>query len=306
MAKISIITPTYNSSKFIKRTINSVINQTYKDWEYLIVDDYSTDNTVELVNEFAKKDPRIKLLKTMKNSGGPATPKNVGIENATGKYVAFLDHDDEWRLTKIEKQLNSFEKSKNKRIGIVSCLLNIKDNNGNLLYKHKENYKNQPSKHLANGNFIVTSSCVMTKLSILKEVGLFDPEFRTSDDWDMWVKISEKGYEFDFIPEYLVDYIIHGSNACYGNNSNKNKEELALIYKKHENLFIKYNSKIAGNFYFNLKKYRLARKYFLKNIFLNKSNTSQKLKSTAFIILTFCPNLENLARKIWQKIKNYL
>ena len=303
MLKISIITPTYNSSKFIKRTITSVLNQTYKDWEYLIIDDGSTDNTLELVNEFIKQDPRIKLLKNAQNSGGPATPKNIGIENATGEYVAFLDHDDEWLPEKLEKQLKVFKESKNEKLGLVSCFLNIRDNDGKLIYKHKKNYNGNVIKQLANGNFIVTSSCVMTKLIILKEVGLFDPRFKTSDDWDMWLRISKAGYNFDFILEYLVNYITHGKNTHMGNINRDDKNEFTLIYNKHTELFLKYNLKAVGNYYFYEKEYKLAREYFIQSLFLKESNLDQIIKSLAFIILSFCPCLENFFRKIFTKIK---
>lgn len=303
MPKISIITPTYNSGKFINRTITSVLNQTHKDWEFLIVDDCSTDNTIEIVNKFIKQDSRIKLLKNTINSGGPALPKNIGIENASGEYVAFLDHDDEWLPEKLEKQLKVFEESKSDILGLVSCFVNIRDNNGKLLYRHKKNYKGNVIRQLANGNFIVTSSCVMTKLSILKEIGLFDSSFKTSDDLDMWLRISNLGYTFDFIPEYLVNYISHGSNTHMGNEKRNDEKEFDLMYNKHKESFKKYSLKSIGHYYFYKKEYPLARKYFIQSIFSNKSNLKQKIKSFAFIILTFYPNLERFFRNALSKIK---
>lgn len=303
MTKVSIITPTYNSSKFISNTVKSVLNQTFTDWEYLIIDDGSTDNTVALVNEFIKKDPRIKLLKTPKNSGGPATPKNIGVENSKGEYVAFLDHDDEWLPQKLEKQVKVFEESKDEKLGLVSSFLNIRNKNGNLEYRHKKNYKGDVIKQLANGNFIVTSSCIMTKLSILKEVGLFDQRFKTSDDWDMWLRISKLGYNFDFIHEYLVNYITHDSNAHMGNEKRNDEKEFDLMYKKHSETFLKYNSKAVGNYHFYKKEYHLARKYFTKNIFSKESDFDQRIKSVAFILLTFFPTLEKSFRNIFSSIK---
>lgn len=303
MTKVSIITPTYNSSKFISNTVKSVLNQTFTDWEYLIVDDNSTDNTINIINEFIKKDPRIKLLKTPKNSGGPATPKNIGIENATGEYVAFLDHDDEWLPQKLEKQVKVFEESKDKKLGLVSSFLNIKDKNGNLEYRHKKNYKGDVIRQLANGNFIVTSSCVLTKLSILKEVELFDSRFKTSDDWDMWLNISEAGYQFDFVPEYLVNYIKHEENAYLNNNNRNDKREFILIFNKHKESFTKYSLKAVGHYHFYNGEYSLARKYFAKNILSKESDFDQRIKSTAFIILTFFPILEKSLRNIFSSIK---
>jgi len=127
MPKISIIIPCYNSEQFIDRTIKSVLCQTFSDWELLLIDDHSTDKTKDILEKYAKNDTRIKILQTKENSGGPALPKNIGIENAKGEYIAFLDHDDEWLPEKLEKQLAVFENSKDEKLGLVSCYFYIKD-----------------------------------------------------------------------------------------------------------------------------------------------------------------------------------
>jgi len=101
---ISIITPSYNSSKYIAKTIESVISQTYKNWEMIIVDDCSPDNANEIIDKYTKKDFRIKLIKLEQNIG-PANARNKGIKQAKGKYIAFLDSDDVWLPTKLEKQV---------------------------------------------------------------------------------------------------------------------------------------------------------------------------------------------------------
>lgn len=301
MPKISIIIPTYNSSRFINRTISSVLNQTYTDWELLIIDDNSTDNTVELVDKFIKQDQRIKLYKTPQNSGGPALPKNIGIENAKGEYVAFLDHDDEWLPEKLERQLKIFELSNDNLLGLVSCFVNVKDNNGNLIEKYNKNYRGDIIKNLAISNFILTSSCVMTKLNILKEVGLFDLRFKRADDVDMWLKISEAGYHFDFVPEYLINHFVHGQN--YSNNNLNGIREFELNYQIHENSYNKYNPYGLGYYYFYKKEYSLSRKYLARTIFIKESNSEQKIKSFAFILLTFFPNLESFFRNIFNNKK---
>lgn len=298
MIKVSIVTPTYNSSKFIKRTILSVLNQTYTDWEYLIIDDCSTDNTIKIITEYAEQDPRIKILKTSENSGGPALPKNIGIENAKGEYVAFLDHDDEWLPKKLEEQLKLFNGGGNK-LGLVSCFINIRDSNRNLILKHKKNYKGDVIKNLAINNFILTCSCVMTKTTILKEVGLFNTEFKRADDVDMWLKISETGYQFDFVPEYLINHIVHGEN--YSNNNLNSVKEFELNYQNHKNSYDKYNPYGLGYYYFYKKNYKLSRKYLIRALFLKESIFEQKIKSFILILLTFYPNLESFFRNIFNK-----
>lgn len=107
---ISIITPLYNSEKYIRETIESVLNQTYKNWEMLIVDDCSKDNGVKIVNEYVLKDKRIKLFKNEKNEGVSFT-RNRAIDLSQGKYIAFLDSDDLWKKEKLKKQILFMEKN---------------------------------------------------------------------------------------------------------------------------------------------------------------------------------------------------
>ena len=100
--KVSIITPSWNSEKYIKKTIESVQNQTYSNWEMIIVDDCSSDNTVKIVQEISKTDPRVRILKQSTN-GGAAKARNRSLKEATGRYVAYLDADDIWKPSKIER-----------------------------------------------------------------------------------------------------------------------------------------------------------------------------------------------------------
>lgn len=107
---VSVIMPTYNASSFIGEAIRSVINQTYRDWELIIVDDCSTDNTAEVVSSFVENDSRIQLIKSDIHSGGyPSIPRNKGIESAKGRYIAFLDADDIWEPDKLDSQIAFFD-----------------------------------------------------------------------------------------------------------------------------------------------------------------------------------------------------
>ena len=110
MHKVSIITPSYNSEHFIIDSINSILSQTYKDWELIIIDDCSKDATVKKILPFIEKYKNINLIKLEKNSG-PAIARNTGIEAATGKYIAFLDSDDIWLPDKLEKQVEFMDKN---------------------------------------------------------------------------------------------------------------------------------------------------------------------------------------------------
>lgn len=108
---VSVIIPMYNAEMFIEETINSVLSQTYTCWELLVVDDFSSDQSRSLVNEYCITDKRIRLICLKKNFGGPAKPRNVAIDNSKGKYIAFLDSDDIWRPDKLELQVKLLERS---------------------------------------------------------------------------------------------------------------------------------------------------------------------------------------------------
>jgi teichuronic acid biosynthesis glycosyltransferase TuaG len=103
---ISIIIPVFNAQKYIEETILSVIGQTYSNWELIVVDDCSTDHSVNIIQDIILLDIRIRLIKSEVGSGGPARPRNIGIESSTGKYIAFLDNDDAWLPDKLEKQVS--------------------------------------------------------------------------------------------------------------------------------------------------------------------------------------------------------
>lgn len=105
MPLVSIIMPCHNGAPFIADAIRSVQNQTFTDWELLVIDDCSSDDSTNIVKALAEKDGRIRLLRTEKSTGLPATPRNVGIRNAQGRFIAFLDCDDEWLPTKLERQI---------------------------------------------------------------------------------------------------------------------------------------------------------------------------------------------------------
>lgn len=106
---VSVIMPCYNSAAFIGLAIESVIAQTYQDWELIIIDDGSTDESVTLIRKYMQSEPRIQLYATGSPSGSPASPRNMGIRQASGRYIAFLDSDDAWLPGKLEQQLAYFD-----------------------------------------------------------------------------------------------------------------------------------------------------------------------------------------------------
>lgn len=307
MPKVSIIIPTYNSSRFIKRTIGSVLAQTFRDWELIIVDDCSKDSTELAVREFAKFDKRIKFLKTPENSGGPATPKNIGIENAVGEYVAFLDHDDEWFPEKLEKQLHVFQNTKDENLGLVSCYINLVEEKTKKTTAKIKNFKEADILfYLSQYNFFITSSCIMVKKKVFEKIGLFDDRFTVSDDWDMWLRIIRANYNASSVKEFLVNYYTGQNNLSRIENMDIQKKEFDLLKEKSDKTdFSIRENWFLGYYYFTQKKYSLSRKYHWKTIKTKELSIPVRLKSAAYIVLTYVHSkkLEEFFRKIWRRLK---
>ena len=212
MSKVSIITPVYNSANFISITIQSVINQTYTNWEMLLVNDCSTDNSLEIIQAFADKDERIVVINNDQNLG-QVKSRNRAIDQASGRYIAMLDSDDVWHPEKLEKQIQFF---KEQNCVIQHSYYEHIDESGQPLQKrveapHKINYFK-----LLESNFM---GC-LTVIYDTQEVGkAFMPEVGKRDDWACWLSILKKGHEAYCIPEVLAYYRIRSKSL----SSNKLK-----------------------------------------------------------------------------------
>lgn len=181
---VSIITPAYNSSKFISETINSIINQTYTNWELLITDDLSTDNTIEIVESYAKNDSRIKLFKLEKNSGA-AIARNNSIKFAKGRYITFCDSDDKWKKNKLELQLKFMQE--NELVFSFSDYEVIDENNN--YQRYVKCPKKLTYKKLLRNNYV---GC-LTAIYDTKFLGkLMMPKIRKRQDWVLWLSIMKK------------------------------------------------------------------------------------------------------------------
>ena len=183
---ISIIMPCHNGEKYISDAIKSVIAQTYQDWELLVIDDNSIDNSVNLIKSFIENDSRIKLLHNEKPTGFPATPRNLGIKQALGRYIAFLDCDDVWLPTKLEKQIKLFDESSS----VIYSYYKKMDESGSI----NESIVKSPSevafKGLLNGNCIGN----LTGIYDVEKVGKIYQKEKGHEDYIMWLEILQNGY----------------------------------------------------------------------------------------------------------------
>jgi len=197
---ISIITPCYNSAVFIKTTINSVIDQTYTNWELIIVDDKSKDDTCKIVEEFAQRYNNIRLIKLEQN-GGVSNARNVGLENATGKYIAFLDSDDVWLKDKLAKQVAYME---DKNLPMIFCAYNRIDEDGRVISRKIEVPFSVNYKQLLSHNVIIFS----TSLTLRSVIGSTRFKKAGHEDWIFWLDIFRKPFNGYGINEPLVLYRI--------------------------------------------------------------------------------------------------
>jgi O-antigen biosynthesis protein len=264
---VSIIIPTYNRANLSARAIRSVLNQTFKDFELIIVDDGSTDNTKDMVEGFCKIDARVKYFR-QENSGTPAGPLNNGIKNSQGEYIAFLDDDDEWLPSKLEKQIELFQNSQKPNPGIVSCGCHIIRGDKIKIYKFPAT-DNILESLLDKSVFLSCSSTVM-KNAVFVRLGQFDETFRLFFARDMWLRICRE-YDFDFVDEPLYRYHIHESNLSRKDPS-REAEELGRLIDKWQVLYKKYPAvwsrqlKTVGALYASNGDMASARKYFIASI----------------------------------------
>ncbi len=231
---VSIITPCYNSSKYIDKTIESVINQTYQNWELIIIDDCSIDNSVMIIKEYCKKDSRIKLLKLDRNVG-PALARNEGIKQAKGKYIAFLDSDDIWLPPKLEKQIKFM--LANDLAVTCSSYYTINENGKRLnmrIVKESLSY-NDMLKSNQIGNLTGIYDC--------EKLGKIYMENVSHEDYTLWLKVMQKACNTKAIVEPLAEYRILKRSI----SSNKLKV-LKWQWNIYRN-FLKFNT-IKSLFYF--------------------------------------------------------
>lgn len=227
---VSIVVPVYNGEKYLKKTIESILEQTHSNFELLLINDGSIDSSAKLIDALVTTDNRIKGFS--KENGGVANARNHGVSLAKGELIAFCDQDDLWLPDKLEKQIPLFEKP---NVGLVYCgavveaLLYGKTSKGSLANKQRGYVFDQ----LVQLNMLTCCTAVVRKKHLLKAGG-FDDDLALMgvDDWHLWLKMSLI-CEFDFVPEHLAVHVFHGDN--YSSNDEKmHQAELVCLAKIKE------------------------------------------------------------------------
>lgn len=230
---VSIIIPTYNRGNVIKRSIDSVLVQTYRDFELIIVDDASEDDTKRRVDEY--NNPRIRYIRNI-NKLGANGARNVGIQNAKGEYVAFQDSDDFWEVDKLEKQINFLDA--HGEIDIVYSRYKYYWINGEVTLIPDKNFTNRELQEkigdtLARSNVIGTPTMVVRK-RCFDEVGIFDEAIPRFQDWEIAIRLVER-YKFSIIDEVLVR--VYETEKSITKVKENELTAMLLIVNKHRKFF---------------------------------------------------------------------
>jgi glycosyltransferase involved in cell wall biosynthesis len=262
--KFSVIIPAYNREEELPKCIESVLNQTYTNFELIIVDNGSTDNTKELIRNYMKLDNRIKYF-WQENSGSPAGSRNTGIQKALGEWIAFLDSDDYWYKHKLDFVDKEIEENEN--IIAVSHYENKEINGFTVgLYENGKNLSSKPYFELLfNGNSLSTSAMTVKKNKLL-EVGLFDTrkDYFAVEDYDMWMRLAKVG-EFAYIKQSLGFFCISHTNMS-GNIEMINDNLKTLMFNHIDLLNIKNKDKLKRQHGARVEYYR-GRTYQLNGDF---------------------------------------
>lgn len=264
---ISVIIPTFNREKTIKRAIDSVLSQTYSDIECIVVDDCSSDRTEEIVKSI--KDKRLKYFKLEKNSGA-CYARNFGISKSSGEFIAFQDSDDEWLEDKLEKQINNLRSID---ADMIFGRLNLYDCNNNFIKKVPR--INRKSGFIRYSDLleksIISTQTLLVKREILEDI-TFDVNMPRFQDWDLTLRIAKK-YKIYY---YNVDCVnLYQQTSSISSNSNKGILALELIFEKHKDAFLKHK-KAYASYYISMGECKLKNgekflSYFIKSLKLNFS-----------------------------------
>ncbi len=242
---VSIIIPNYNKEEFLSICIQSVLNQTYKNFEIIIIDNFSSDRSLDVIKKFI--DPRINLFQ-FKNNGIIAASRNFGIKKSNGKYLAFLDSDDYWMKDKLSESVKVLEKGAD--FIYHDCILFSKNFKKRRITKSRSLKIPIKKDLIFNGNDIVTSSVVLRK-ELFISITNFSENINliANEDFDAWIRFSFVSNKFVYLPIPLGYLFVGPSNTS---NSTffklKGSKELLLIYSKE----FERSKKIPNHLYYNI------------------------------------------------------
>lgn len=270
---VSVVIPTYNRAHLLNRAIQSILNQTCHDFEIIVVDDSSIDNTAEIIRSIG--DQRIRYIRHQVNEG-VSEARNTGIKAARGKFIGFLDSDDEWLPGKLRKQLDKFGQAPSDT-GLVygSCLF-VDEATTKPIRPVMARKKGHVFRDMLMSDFVLSPTPLVRK-ECFDKVGLFDRDFQTSEDWDMWLRIAQH-YEFDFVRELVAKYYVSPSQTT--GDSRKVTDGYRKFMAKHEALIsgnpaiLSHHLKVLAQIHLLYGEYDSAKGYFARALRANRHSLS--------------------------------
>ncbi len=273
---VSVIIPNYNYARYVGEAVESALAQTYPNIEIIVVDDGSTDASLESLSQFSD---RIKIV--AQPNQGVCVARNQGVAGSNGVFVAFLDADDVWYPTKIEKQISRFDSEKG--LGMVHVGVREVNSSGVVLKERLEGMEGYVAEHLilfeGEGGVLGGGSGLMVPRKIFDEVNGFDTKMSTSADWEFFYRVAAKN-KVGFVPEILLDYRMHDSNM----HSNVERFESEMLYafdKIRRNGGMKRKRRCYGNLhkilagsYFRAAKYKQFGRHAMHSLLNKPSNIS--------------------------------
>jgi glycosyltransferase involved in cell wall biosynthesis len=224
MPTVSVVIPAYNQAQYLTEAIQSVLAQTYRDFEIIVVDDGSTDDTPIVAKQFSDA-----VRYVRQDNQGLAGARNTGIHQAQGKYIGLLDSDDQWLPAFLETMMALIEQHPDATV--YYCYAQFMDANGQDLPQTTRCQgvpTNALNDTLLRANFIIPSTVVLRR-SVVEAAGLFDQTLRSCEDWDLWIRLVPK-HTFINRPECLVRYRVHG-NSLSGNVAGMQQAAMAVVEK---------------------------------------------------------------------------
>jgi len=297
--KVSVIIPVYNREDRIILSLKSVLNQTYKNLEVIIVDDASTDNTSKILKPFIDN-KKVRYYRLRKNSGKPSIVRNYGIRKSKGEYIAFIDSDDIWLKDKLTLQFN-FIRNSDVELGYVFCDAFVR-NSGNKRMERfitQQNFYNNFKNYITRKNnygyildkqlffeyllvdFLVFNQTVLIKREIILKYSCFNENLTYGEDNDLWMKVA-RDFSIGYIDKPLFVYVKHEDNLM--NNDNARIQDNICLYNHNYNLAIK--NKISRCTVNKIKRRLIFFEVRYFTLLLGKKDYKQSIKQLIHLLKT--------------------
>lgn len=307
---VSVIIPAYNAAAFIEKTLISVLSQTYKNMEVIVVDDGSGDRTTDIVTAISQQDPRVILFQ--QPNLGVAKARNSAIRHAQGEFIAPIDADDLWHPQNIEKQVQCLLKT-DSSVGLVyAWSVDIDEQDLPIGEFRASTIENNVYKTLICHNFIGNASAAVMRRDCLEKIGGYNEQFREQDaqgceDWELYLKIAES-YQFRVVPEFLIGYrkIINSMSTDYPKMAKSHALMLESVQEKHPEIPSALHCLSKSSFYMYLARQNDLHSNNEQTLFWLYQALKNDWITPFFRYGLYTLTLKSLGKSINQKLKSLL